>query len=265
MSFPLLKRNYKQMVKPFLIFWAILSMYQGVIIYMYDPELMKTLDEYQKLMPELMAAVGMTGVTDTLIKFINTYLYGFLMQMFPFIFLLIIGNSLVMKYVDSGSLAVLLATPNSRKKIVLTQAFTMITEVVFLIGVMTVTGILFAESMFPGELDIEIFIKLNASTLLLQLAVAAIIFCAACVFNESRNFYAAAAGIPLVSFLMSMMANMGEKLEIFKYFSIYTLFPASKIVAVESGYLGYHIALAVIVVVLFSGGVWYFCRKDFSI
>lgn len=265
MSFPLLKRNLKQMVKPFLIFFGILSMYQGVIIYMYDPELMKTLDEYQKLMPELMAAVGMTGVTDTLIKFINTYLYGFLMQLFPFIFLLIIGNSLVMRYVDSGSLAVLLATPNSRRKIILTQAFTMIVETVLLIGVMTVTGILFAGNMFPGELDIGIFVKLNGSTLLLQLAVASIIFFAACVFNESRNFYLVAAGIPLLSFLMSMMANMGEKLEAFKYLSIYTLFPASKIVAEESGCLPYHIALAAITVVLFGGGIWYFCRKDFSL
>ena len=265
MSFPLFKRNLKQMVKPFLIFVLILCMYQGVIIYMYDPKLMQTLTEYQKLMPELMAAVGMTGVTDTLIKFVNTYLYGFLMQLFPFIFLLILGNGLVMKYVDSGSLAVLLSTSNSRRKIIVTQAVTMIVETVVLLCVLTATGIIFAESMFPGELDIPVFIKLNASTLLLQLAVAGIIFCSACVFNEGRYFYAAAAGIPLVCFLMSMMANMGEKLEVFKYFSLYSLLPAAKIVAGESGNWGYHVGMAAIAVLLFGGGIWYFGRKDFYI
>lgn len=213
MSKPLFIRNMKQMVKPILIFVAVLTMYQGVIIYMFDPELMNMLNDYQKLMPEMMAAVGMTGATNTLLEFVNTYLYGFLMQLFPFIFTLIIGHSFVMKYVDSGAMACLLASPNSRRKIIMTQMISMILSIFLLMGLLTGIGIGFAQGLFPGELDIKRFISLNTGAFLLQLMIGGIVFSAACFFNESKNFYMIGCGLPLIFFLISMMGNMGEKLE----------------------------------------------------
>ena len=265
MSVPLIKRNFKQMIKPLLIFVAVLCMYQGVIIYMFDPKLMDMLNDYQKALPQMMAAVGMTGATNTLIEFVNTYLYGFLMQLFPFIFILIIGNNFLMKYVDTGSMAVLLASPNSRMKIILTQAVSLIVSVVIIMTILTLTGIGFSEGLFPGELDIPVFIELNASALLMQLAVAGIIFFAASVFNESKYFYAIGCGLPLCFFLCSMSGNMGDKLEKFKYVSIYTLFPAKKIVESSGGVAGCHVALACIVLVLFAVGIAVFRKKDLSI
>ena len=265
MSMPLIKRNMKQMLKPLLIFIAVLAMYQGVIIYLYDPELIDMLNDYQKMMPELMSAVGMTGGSSNLLEFINTYLYGFLMQMFPFIFTLIMGNNYVMKYIDTGSMSCLLATPNSRVKIIVTQAISLILSVTILMCLLTGLGIVFAEGMFPGELDISGFLSLNASALLLQLMIASIVFAAACVFNESKNFYTVGCGLPLLFFLFSMIGNMGDKLEKFKYISLYTLFPADKIVVGESGVWEYNLIMAAVAIVLFVGGSVYFTRKDLSI
>ena len=55
----LYKREMKGSVKLLLIFGAILTMYVSVIITMYDPQMMKTLDSFAEVMPELMASVGM--------------------------------------------------------------------------------------------------------------------------------------------------------------------------------------------------------------
>lgn len=264
-SFPLLKRNMLQLIKPLIIFIAVLGMYTGVIIYMYNPSLMSLLEDYQKAMPGMLQAVGMSGAATCLIEFMKIYLYGFLMLVFPLIFIIVIGNSLVMRYVDTGSMACLLASPNSRLKIIVTQAVSMIAGVTTLMLAITAFGIVCSEAMFPGDLDIQKYLMLNASTLLVQFAIAGIVFFSACFFNESKNFYSIGAGIPLVFFLISMLANMGDKLQNLKYFTIYTLFPKDQIVSGDSGMIAYNIALAIIAIILFVSGIIYFTKKDFSL
>lgn len=264
-SLPLLKRNAIQVLKPLIIFIAVLGMYTGVIIYMYNPSLMKILSDYQKAMPGMLQAVGMSGAATNLIEFMKIYLYGFLMLVFPLIFIIVIGNSLIMRYVDTGSMACLLASPTSRLKIIVTQAVSMIAGVFVLMAVITVFGIVCSEAMFAGELDIQKYLLLNASAFLVQLAIAGIVFFAACFFNDTKNFYSIGAGVPLVFFLINMLANMGDKLENLKFFTLYTLFPKDQIVSGDAGYAAYNIALAVIAVILFTAGIAYFTKKDFSL
>lgn len=76
------------------------------------------------------------------------------MLVFPVIFLIILGNKLLAHYVDTGSMAVLLSTPNSRIRILVTQLLTLLLETALLIALITAIGIVSCESLFPGELDI---------------------------------------------------------------------------------------------------------------
>ena len=75
-SLPLYKREMKGSIKVLLIFAAVITLYVTVIIRMYDPEMMKTLDDFVKVMPELMAAVGMHAGATSLIGFMISYLYA---------------------------------------------------------------------------------------------------------------------------------------------------------------------------------------------
>ena len=255
-------RNLKQIVKPLLIFIIVLSMYTSIIIYMYNPSLIDMLNDYQKALPQTMSAFGMTGIATSLIEFIKIYLYGFLMLIFPMIFIIIITNMTIMKYVDSGSMANLLSTNNSRRKIILTQGFSIILGVIVLMTIMTVIGIICSEAMFKGDLDISKYISLNFSTLLVQLVIAGIAFLSACIFNESKYYYALGAGIPLIFFLINMLSNMGEKLKNLKYFTIYTLLPTDKIIQGEGEIWIYNLVLIIIAIVLFGVGVKIFTKKD---
>ncbi|MGE7787901.1 hypothetical protein [Lysinibacillus sp. NPDC096259] len=63
-------------------------------------------------MPELMSAFGMSNKGNTLIEFLSTYLYGFLLLMLPLVFIIMSANKLIMGYIDNGSTAYLIATPN---------------------------------------------------------------------------------------------------------------------------------------------------------
>lgn len=261
MCIPLLKRNIKQTVVPMVIVFSVLAMYFGVIIYMYDPEMMALLDSYKEMMPEMMSAFGMNGMTDSMLKFMNTYLYGFLMMLFPFIFTVVLGNLFVMKYEDTGSLASLLASPNTRTRIILTQAVSLIAAVTLLLVLVTGMGIGFSEVMFPGELEIGTFWALNGCLLLTHLSISGIAFAAACFVQNSKLYYVIGCGLPLVSYLFTMLGNMGDSFEWMKYCSIFSLFPADRIINHES-VVGYIIALVVIILALYISGIVKFIKKD---
>lgn len=264
-SFSLLKRNMFSCIKPFLIIYAVLCMYTIVIIYMYEPKMADMLNQYQEMMPGIMSAVGMTGVASSLLEWMQIYLYGFLMLLFPLIFIIILVQKLLMGYIDNGSMANLLATPNSRGKLIRTQALSVILWMGILMTAVTAVGIVGSQMMFPNELNVKRYIMLNGSTLLMQLLICGIVFLAACVCSEAKNYYGLGAGLPILFFLMQMISNMGEKLENLKYLTVYTLLPASKIVEGESGVWCQNVIMFVLAVVLFSGGIWWFCRRDLSV
>ena len=65
----------------------------------------------------------MTNAGATMLDFVANYLYGFILIAIPMLCLVLIAVRLVARYVDQGSMAYLLATPNTRGTIVTTQLF----------------------------------------------------------------------------------------------------------------------------------------------
>ena len=122
MNLTLYKREMKGSRKLLVIFAAVMTMYVTIIISMYEPDMLKLLDSYAQAMPELMAAVGMTPGAADLLGFMISYLYGFILLVFPMVYSILRANGLVAKYVDRGSMACLLAAPVRRRAVALTQA-----------------------------------------------------------------------------------------------------------------------------------------------
>ena len=87
-------------------------MYISIIIAMYNPAMQDLLNQYYDLMPGLMNAVGFSKDTASLIGFISSYLYGFILIAFPMIF---DTPRLIARYVDRGSMVSLLAAPVKRR------------------------------------------------------------------------------------------------------------------------------------------------------
>ena len=82
----LYKREMKGSVKLLVIFSAVITLYVSIIISMYDPEQMALLDGIVETMPEIMAAVGMKAGAASLSGFMISYLYGFILLIFPMVF-----------------------------------------------------------------------------------------------------------------------------------------------------------------------------------
>ena len=58
----LFSKEFKANLKLFIIFWAVLAVYAGMIVAMFDPKLGDSLNLMAQGMPQLFAAFGMDDV-----------------------------------------------------------------------------------------------------------------------------------------------------------------------------------------------------------
>lgn len=265
MNKTLFRMEWKYTWKLLLIFLAILTMYFTIMLTMFDPALGSALAEFEKLMPDMMAAVGMSGSGATLVDFFSTYLYGMIMIMFPFLFSVILSLRLLVKKVDNGSMAYLLCSGEKRSRVWLSQLCVLLSALFLLIAYCVVLGIVCSAIMFPGDLDITAFLRLNLGCLLLQTALAAICFLASSLLNEYRHAALAGAGIGIVFILIQMLANMKGDLEILQYATILTLFDTAGLIANEAQAWGRLGALLLIAVICLIAARQSFLRRDLSL
>lgn len=263
LNFTLFKRSVKSSYKLLLIFVGVLTLYFCVIAGMYDPDDLDILNQLAslKLSPELLSAMGFTLIDTSLLGFLSSYFYGLLMLAFPMVFYIILANKLIAGHVDKGSMAYILATPNTRKKVAVTQATMLLSSITLLVLFVTLLGIVYCQAAFPGMLDVKNFLLLNFGVLLTHFAISGICFFSSCLFNESRLSLLLGSGLPIAFLLVQMLSNSGEKLEILKYFTVFTLFNPIDIIHGENFAIPF-IILTVIGVALYGAGIVIFDKKD---
>ena len=261
----LYKREMKGSVRLLIIFAAIITLYVSVIIYMYDPQMMKMLDGFMEAMPELMASVGMKANSANLLGFMVSYLYGFILLIFPMLFCILRGNALIAKYVDNGSMVSLVSAPVKRRTIAFTQMNVLLSGILLLVFYITMIELICAKSSFPGELDIKELFLLNGGLLCLHLFIGGICFLSSCIFSDARYSVAAGAGIPAFMYVLQMLANVGGNAERAKYFTFFTLFNPDGIIAGEGvAVIGIFVLFAG-AVMLYLLGIMVFEKKDLHI
>ena len=261
-SKPLLKATIKQNYIVFIIILAVMMLYLPTIISLYNPVSQESLNDMMKMLPkQMISAMGFSDAGTTLLGFIASYYYGFLILLLPMIYTIIVANRSIASHVDKGSMAYLLSTPNTRIKIAMTQALYLLVTITLLLGFVTAVGISICQIMFPGDLDVKGFLILNAGALLLYYAVTGIGFFASSLFNETKSSLAIGAGLPVAFLVLQMISNAGDKTEFFKYFTLFTLFDTTKITSGE-GYGLSFLILALIGVVMYTASIIVFKKRD---
>lgn len=261
----LFKREIQANYILLIIFIGVLTMYSAMIVAMFGQGMGDGLKSMAESMPEIFAAVGMLNVGTTLLEFVVGYLYGILLVAFPGVFIIILANRLVARYVDQGSMAYLLATPNKRTKLALTQALAMAAGIFALIVYVTILIIAVSQMMFPGELDIGKFLLVNVALFGMHLFFGGICFLASCLFNESKLSYGTGAGVVIASILIQMISQVGDKFKNLKYITPLTLFNPRGIIAGETEAIVQCLFLYAAGLALITAGIVIFKRKDMSI
>lgn len=258
-------RELKKSWKLLALICAVLTLYMAMITSMFDPALGESLNTMMESMPQVFAAFGMSTPGTTLLDFLVNYLYGFLLVVFPMLFILILSNRLVARYTDRGSMAWLLASPHKRRELAVNQAVVLMAETLALTGYVTLCEIALSAALFPGELDLPAFLRVNLGLYGLILFLGGLSFCCSCLFGESRRAVGVSAGCCVAFVLVQMVSQVGEKYESLRYATPLTLFDPEGLAAGDGQALACLAVLCLTGAALFAAGIAGFCRKDISV
>lgn len=258
--------NIKNNIKLFIIFVLIMFMYKGVTISMFNPDSSEEMDALLELIPEaLLRAMGYHSLDPSLAGFLSGYFYGFLITMFPLILTIILSYSLTAKLIDNGSMSNLLATPNTRQSIILTQILSQLTILTVLFFTITLFGWLVSAITFPGHLALGTYMLLNLGALLLFFAIGGITFFFGTLFNDGSKALSFAIGAPLGFFLINMFRGFDESLEFLRFFTILTLYDNDVILQGDTIILFQFSALFIIGLCCYTLSIHVFKEKDLTL
>ncbi|MFR7591938.1 MAG: ABC transporter permease subunit [Longibaculum sp.] len=262
MSMVLFKREWKSNYKIFLIFMAIMTLYESIIVAMYDPELGKSLNMMAESMPQLFAAFGMMDPGLTLLDFLTNYLYGFILIIIPLVYIMIMCHRLMARYIDKGSMAYLLATPHKRSEIFITQLCVLLSGVLGLIVYSVVLILGCSSMMFHESIDIAKFLMTNVGLLGVHFLFASFCYLTACSFNEVKLSIGIGAGVGVISILIQMLSQVSDKIEFLKYFTPLTLFDAKGLQAYNQQSLFCMAGLFALALICIVIGCMNFSKRD---
>ncbi len=263
MSWALFKSNIKYNYLIWALMTAIFFMYFAIMLSMYDPEYLEAMQQVMNMLPpSLVQAMNFDSMGTDLYSFMSGYMYGFLLFLFPMVVSIIINHRLVASHVDSGSMAYLLASPNSRTKIIITQIIFSLFSIAMLFIVYTGLALLTSQAMFPDEMQVGNFLLLNLYAFILYAGLGGIGFFFSTLFSDKSISLSFGIGIPVAFLIFQMLSNADEKLEGFKYLTMFTLFDFEK-VGIDNGYVWLFMGILLfIAAVFYSCSIYIFNKKN---
>ena len=241
---PLFLRSLKSSLLAAAAIFAVLAMYIVCIVYMFNPNTAKMLDDLMTAMPELYDAFGIGHDTSTLTGFMLNYLYGFLLTLLPLVLILMLVNKLLVKPIARGELGYALASPHGRASILGSIAGAAAVALVFVLVASTVCELAAVLAFFPDDLDAVALLRANAGLACLWLFMLGICLLSAVLFASGPLALWAGGGICLVGFLIQMVSQIGEDLDgmanatFFTLFDPYGLADSAREAVVHAGILG---------------------------
>lgn len=217
----LVKSNFKI----FTMFTFILCLLIAIVMAIFSPDMIQDINHSSANL-----SFNPLGDISSLIKFISNQYYGMFTLLLPMVYSIFVGNKLISGKIDNGEMAYHLSTPITRTQITFTSAIFLSLSLLIMFLSITLTGIIAAQMIQSGELDITIFLLLSLGAFILQLTISSFVFCASCIFNTSNKSLLFGAGIPIFFFVVNLLINMSSDLELLKVVSLFELFDKNAII-----------------------------------
>lgn len=184
---------------------------------------------------EVMSRIDLNSIISDLV-------YKIVGVLLPMIYVMVVSNGLIVNQVNSGSMAYVLSTPTSRRKVVFTSF-------VFLLGslllmYLSITGTALLSEFIAGlmrearggtrNMNVLRTVLLCYSSFAALFALGGICFGASAFFNKSKNAVAVGGGVCVLCFLCCILGLFGNKvfvsvgigveaMNVFNYASLFTL------------------------------------------
>ena len=222
----MIKRELKSNFKGFVIWTSILIVIFLLVFaiypYIITDDTMQSLDEMMKVFPpELLKAFNMD------LSSINTA-YGWLKsEGFMFVLLItgfyasFIGSNIVLKEENDKTIEYLESLPIKRSKIMTNKVMV---AIIYIIGMILVLGIFnYVALLISGDFNEKEFILLSITPILVALPLFGINLFISTFMHKTKKTIGISLGMVFIFYLLSVLSELSDKVEIIKYFSLYTL------------------------------------------
>ncbi|TYR81726.1 ABC transporter permease subunit [Priestia megaterium] len=241
------------------------TFYLLLIIFIYPSvSNVEGINDIIKAMPEnFLKAFGIENGLSSLSDFLAGEYYGLLLLVILSIFCVLTASSLVAKLVDNGAMAYLLATPNSRVKIALTQAAVGIVGLFIILFVTTISGIVVTKLFTTiDNFDQWGFIKMNIVAFFLFFLISSYSFLFSCTMDDLKKAWSIPTILTIVFYALDLIGKMSEKLEWIRPFSIFSYFNPLEIGRGNVEILFPCLAFGVLGMMIYSISIILFSKRD---
>lgn len=225
----------------------------------------QAIDELIKAMPEGVGrAFGLNSGFTSAEAFISGEYYGLILVLILSIVCVQMSTQLMARLVDRGSMAYLLITPTTRRKVATTQALVLTSALFLIMCVTTLAGIL-GKALFLGseyEFNSGRFVQLNTMAFLLFFAVGGIAFLVSSVCTDEKRALGISGAITFGFFTLDLLGKISDNLEWLRYLTLFSFYQPGNIVQGEVEILQAIGWLMLIGIVTFTWGVELFRRRD---
>lgn len=263
----LYKKELKRNLMIFLIFLGLIMLYGMIVAALFDPDIEKLgwMEMLQEMYPELLDFIGfnVSNLNDYQ-YFISGYLYGMLFILFGLIYANILSNRLIFRYIDRGSIAYLLTTPNSRRKILTTELIVLVTYLFALAFAMFLITSVFGALFNPAYVNFGKLFYLNLSFFLFLCFISALMALFHSLFDGKLSL-GLSIGIPVVFFFLQLISNLGEEYQFVSYLTPFSLFDSILCINYNGLSFIYNGVLIVLTIILYGITIQCFNKRDLAI
>ncbi len=222
----MIRKEYKNNLKSFII-WSSILIIMFVLVFAIYPfiitdETVESLDEMMKVFPpELLKSFNMD------ITSINTA-YGWLKsEGFMFVLLItgiyssFLGMNIVLKEEKEKTIEYLSFLPIKRCGILTKK---IIVSITYIIGIVVLLGLVnYIALTISGDFNHKEYILLSLSPLVSIIPLFSINLFISTFLKTGKKSIGISLGLVFISYIISMLSEVSDKVEIIKYLSIYTL------------------------------------------
>ena len=257
----MLKREFKVNLKSFIIWTSILIILFLVVFLVYPyiitDDTVKNLDEMMKVFPpELLKAFNMD------ITSINSA-YGWLKsEGFMFVLLIvgfyssILGNNILLKEENNKTIEYLESLPITRNRILTNK---IIVSVVYMISMILILGIFnYIALLLSGDFDHIQYILLSITPIFIVLPLFSINLFISTFLHKTKKTIGISLGLVFIFYMLNVLSELSIKVEVLKYFSIYTLADVRNVVLnVAISPINIIISLVITIIFIFGSYIKY--------
>ena len=266
LSLPLLKKNFKENDRLWLLSAGILTVFTLLMVGMYDPSLEEHLRALAASLPEaVQGALGIQVVENSMTGFLSAYLFGFLFLALPLIYEIVLARRLVDRLVKKGTMAYLLNTVVSRKKLIITQGYYLAVSLFALFFYGAALGGLSVWLVFPEEMELSTFFLLYVGAFCLHFFLSGLCFAVSCISSRDQQYLLLGILLPLLFYLFYMLSRASDALFFLGYLTPFSLFDVGLILSGSIHLVWMLPLLAVGGAALYGLGIFLFRRRELNI